>query len=191
MDEYIGGDITTKGADSYGEVVEKNLKADTRTFLYRDVLHTADKYDSWWIGRSPVRGNESEAFGMADESGRGERLGNEVAILNIFMWTGLIGVILHFLVFYRASYLAVNRSNNFYSKILGLFMAFRWLYAWVEDINYFTLTTVFLWLMLGLCFSRSFRAMTDSEVKYWIQGVFYKRYSFTSNQVCNASVSAK
>jgi len=176
INEYIKGEYETTLIDSNGEAVEEDLTVDTRTFLYVEVLQTAKKYDTWWIGRSPARGNETEYFSEDDLTGRGERGGNEVAILNIFTWTGIIGVILYFLIFYKASYLAINQSNNFFAKLIGIFIAFRWLYAWVEDINYFTLTTFMLWLTLGICFSKSFREMSNQEVKYWVSGFFDKKY---------------
>lgn len=177
MDDYIKSDISTKAIDSKGKKVDEDLRADTRTFLYVEVLQTANKYNSWLIGRSPARGNESKVFGKEEKkiSGRAERLVNEVAILNIFTWTGLIGVISYFLVFYQASFLAINRSNNIYSQMLGVYIAFRWLYAWVEDINYFTSTTFLLWLAIGMCYSDSFRSMSDLEVKLWVRGAQYKR----------------
>ena len=176
MEDYIEGDYVSVRTTSEGEKAEDSLTADTRTFLYVEVLSTARVYNSWWIGRSPARGNISKLFGKDDMTGRGERLGNEVAILNIFTWTGIIGVVLNLIVYYRASYLAINHSNNIFSKIVGLFIAFRWLYAWVEDINYFTITTVFLWMMIGICFSKSFREMSDNEVAVWVRGIFDKRY---------------
>lgn len=175
MDEYVKGDYVEKRVDSKGQKVDDNLKADTRSFLYVEVLQTAKKLDTWWIGRSPARGNISEWFGEEDMNKRGERLGNEVAILNVFTWTGIVGVILHLIAFYRASYLAVNRSNNIFSKILGVFVAFRWLFSWVEDVNNFSLTTFFLWIMIGLCFSESFRKMNDKEVKIWVRGIFERK----------------
>lgn len=103
-----------------------------------------------------------------------DKPGNEVAILNIFTWTGIVGVIFYFLIFSKASYLAINYSNNIFSKILGLFIGFCWCYAWVEDINYFTLTTFFLWIMIGLCFSKDFRKMNNSQVAYWANNIFEK-----------------
>lgn len=172
MDDYIKGSHEVVKVDEKGEKVEYNLKSDTRSFLYMEVLFTAKKYNFWWIGRSPARGNISEAFGDGDETGRGERLANEVAVLNIFTWTGIVGVILYLLVFYKASSLAVNVSNNIYSKMLGLLIAFRWLYSWVEDVNDFSLNYFMLWLMIGLCFSKSFRAMSDKEVTIWVRGIF-------------------
>jgi hypothetical protein len=176
MHEYIKGDYVHKDKYLNGEIIDDDLKDDSRSFLYIEVLQTAQKYNFWWIGRSPARGNESDNFGWIDDSNRGERIGNEVGILNIFVWTGIVGVILYLMVFYRASYLAVNQSNNIFSKMLGLFLAFRWVYAWVEDPNYFSLSYVFLWLTIGLCFSKSFRAMTNIEVKYWVRGIFDNRY---------------
>ncbi len=175
MDEYIKGDYIAIGTGDKGEKVEDNLKADTRSPLYAEVLQTAIVFDSWWMGRSPARGNISEHFGEGDLNKRGERLGNEVAILNIFTWTGIIGVFLYFMVFFKASYLAVNKSNNIFSKILGLFLSFRWLYSWVEDVNNFSLTTFFLWFMIGMCFSESFRKMNNKEVKIWVRGIFEKK----------------
>lgn len=179
MDNYISGNFesTTK---NNGQIMVEDLKADTRTPLYVDVLTSANTHNYHLWGRSPARGNDSESFKGASLTGRSERGMNEVAILNIFTWTGLIGVVLYFLVFYRASYLAVNKSRNIYAKMLGLFIAFRWLYSWVEDVNFFTLTTYFLWLIIGLCLSNTFRQMTNKEVEIWIRGVFdyrYKRFS--------------
>lgn len=178
MNEYLEGDFTQeKTSKITGETIEENLTADTRTVLYVEVLATAEKYNTWIFGRSPARGNETEAFGslLTSITGRNERSGNEVAILNIFTWTGGVGVLLYFLVFYHASYLAVNKSNNFFSKILGLYLAFRWCYAWAEDINYFTMTTYMLWLTIGLTLSPSFRKMNNYEVKLWLNSIFTKR----------------
>jgi hypothetical protein len=177
MDDYISGEFKTAETTVEGMSLDADLKADTRSFIYDEVLSTAEKYNSWLIGRSPARGYDSDWFGEEDMTGRWERPGSEVAILNIFTWTGIVGVVLYLMVFYKASYLAINHSNNTFSQILGLFIAFRWLYAWVEDINYFTLTTVFLWFMIGLCYSKSFRGMTNKEVEYWVQGIFYNKLS--------------
>jgi len=185
IDKYVKKDYNAVERDANGNIVEDDLKADTRTFLYVEVLYSAKVFNSWIIGRSPARGNLSETFGYGeDKSGRvGERLGNEVAILNVFTWTGIVGVVLYLFVFYRASYLAINQSNNIFSKIIGLFIAFRWAYAWVEDINYFTLTTVFLWLTIGFCFSRSFRSMSDKDVQHWVRGIFRFQNGLTKREL--------
>jgi hypothetical protein len=164
--------LIVKKKDNDGKMVKENLGADTRTFLYVEVLATAQRYNTWIFGRSPARGNVSTWFGNADMNGRGERNGNEVAILNYFTWLGAIGVLFMFIIFYRASYLAVNQSNNTFSKLIGLFIAFRWAYAWVEDINNFYIQHIYLWIFIGFCYSKAFRNMSNIEMKQWIREIF-------------------
>lgn len=177
MDEYIG-EVTSQGVDGAGERGEQNLAVDTRTFLYVEVLESAINNNYWLLGRTPARGNDSYSFGLDgfEVTGRYERLANEIGLANVFTWTGLIGVIIYLLIFYRASFLAVNRSKNIYAKMLGVFIAFRWLYSWIEDLNNFSLNYFMLMVMLGLCFSRSFRMMSDNEVVIWARGFFDVRY---------------
>jgi len=179
MDEYIDEDLTTTEQNSDGEVVEKDLKFDSRTFIYQEVLTSALKYNYWFLGRSPARGNETEWFKgeMIETYGTPERPSNEVGILNVFTWTGVIGVVLIFLVFYRASYLAINLSNNLFSKLIGLFVAFHWAYSWVEEYQLLDTNNFVIWLMVGLCFSNSFRRMNNAEVKLWVHGIFNRNYS--------------
>ncbi|WP_299583631.1 hypothetical protein [uncultured Sunxiuqinia sp.] len=178
MNEYISGEYVEKRKNTEGEEVQEDLKADTRTFLYVEVLQSAEKYNYWLIGRSPARGNETFHFADFEEeiTGRPERLRNEVGILNTFTWTGIIGVFLFFLVFYQASFLAVCRSNNIYIKLVGLFVAFRWVNAWIEDSQAFDMNSFVIWLMVGICLSPSFRAMKDAEIKLWLWGIFERKY---------------
>ena len=173
-------EIIDKKLDFKGELVEDDLTADTRTFLYVEVLGTAKKYNSWIFGRSPARGNISESFGDGDMNKRGERNGNEVSILNYFVWLGLVGVIFIFLLFYHSTNLAIHYSNNIFSKIIGIFIAFRWAFAWVEDINNFYIQYVYLWIFIGFCYSENFRKMTDNQIKNWVLSIFESPKSFKS-----------
>lgn len=179
MSEYIKGDVTAVGLDNEGNRVDMNLVEDTRTFLYIEVLESAINNNYWLLGRTPARGNDSELFGMTEQAeliGKDERLANEIGVANIFTWTGLVGVIFYFLIFYRASHLAVNKSRNIYAKMLGVYVAFRWLFSWIEDVNNFSLNYFMLMMMLGLCFSYSFRNMSDKEIIIWARGIFDIRY---------------
>ncbi|QGY43921.1 hypothetical protein GM418_09705 [Maribellus comscasis] len=161
-----------------GNTGKQSLNEDSRTFIYKEVLESAQKYNYWWLGRTPARGNETVAFADAvTEVGmRRERLRNEANIPNVFTWNGIIGVILYFLIFYKASSLAVYKSNNIFSKLIGVFIAFRWLYSWIEDFYVFNLNNFVIWLMIGICFSESFRRMNNLEVKLWARAIFQKRY---------------
>ena len=178
LDEYVGKQ-TTKTKSITGEVTEENLTADTRTFLYIEVIESALKNNYIFFGRTPARGNDSEYFGDFNNetlhTEKQERFANEVSILNIFTWLGIVGVLLYFLIFIKATYLAINESNNIFIKLIGLNISFRWTYGFVEDFSRIDLSNIFLWLMIGMCFSESFRQMTNAEMKYWVRGIFEKQ----------------
>jgi hypothetical protein len=74
-------------------------------------------------------------------------------------------------IFIKASYLAINQSNNIFSKIIGLVISFRWAYGWIEDFSQFDLSNLFLWIMIGMSFSKLFRRMTEEEIRTWICGM--------------------
>jgi len=177
MDSYIESDIKSEYVDESGRKYETDLKADTRTGLYKEVLETAEYYNSWITGRTAAKGARTELFSsLKDITGIAERSSNEVAILNIFMWTGIIGVVLYFLIFYRAAWLAINKSNSYFMKILGIYLSFRWVYSWVEDINNYSLNYFLIWVMLAMAYSDKFRMMNERELLIWTRGLFYKRY---------------
>ncbi|MBX9807325.1 MAG: hypothetical protein K2X95_05970, partial [Flavobacteriaceae bacterium] len=180
IDEYVG-DYNAKSDPHYNGADEESLTVDSRTFLYVEVIESALRHDYVLFGRTPARGNDSASFGEYNKltlnTGKLERFSNEVSILNIFTWLGAVGVLLYFLIFIKATYLAINRSNNFFIRLIGINVAFRWAYGWVEDYSEFDLSNIFLWFMIGLCFSESFRKMTDKEVKVWVQGIFEKKKS--------------
>lgn len=178
MDDYIKGDYVAEGTDLYGNRIEQSMTSDTRTFLYEEVLESAIENNYWLFGRTPARGNDSFSFGAwaYEYTGRYERLTNEIGLANVFTWTGIVGIILYTLIFFNASYLAVNRSKNIYVKMLGIYLAFRWLFSWIEDVNDFSLNYFLLMMVIGLCFSYSFRQMTDKEVVLWVRGIFDARY---------------
>jgi hypothetical protein len=181
IDEYVKGTYTEKKIIA-GQVKEMDLKADTRTFLYKEVIMSAIKNNYILIGRSPARGNESEHFGehaaIELKTGRYERYINEVSILNIFTWTGLVGLVLYFFVFFKAVYLAIYKSNNFFLKVIGLYVTFRWIYAWVEDFNRFDIMNIVLWMLIAICYSEQFRNMSDADFKTWLNSIFKKKKYF-------------
>jgi len=177
MDSYIKDDFSTEITRSDGQIVKADLKVDTRTGIYKEVFETAKYYNTWITGRSPAKGNRTELFSdIKTITGTAERSGNEVAILNIFTWTGLIGVFLYLLIFYRASWLAINKSNSYFMKLLGIFLSFRWLYSWIEDVNVYSINYFLIWIMLAMAYSDKFRMMNEQELLLWTRGLFYKRY---------------
>jgi len=177
MNQYIKGNYTVAAYEN-GKVQKQSLTSDTRTFLYVENIKSALKHDYVLQGRTPANGYDSDWFGdylkWTLHTGKKQRFSSEVSILNVFLWTGLIGVILYFLVFLRASYLAIYKSNSFFMKVIGLFIAFRWSYAFVEDFTNFGIAYIFLWIIISMCYSTEFRKMNDEEFKEWILGLLPK-----------------
>jgi hypothetical protein len=176
MKKYIKSEYTTQVLDK-GEVKTEDLLIDTRTMLYEEVLNSAYKNEYIIFGRTPARGNDTDKWDDQTEIfGKNERIANESGILNVFTWSGIIGIILYFLVFYKATYLSINKSNNIYSKMIGLFLAFRWFWSWVSEYSAFELSFLSIWILVAMSYSKSFRNMTNNEFKFWIRGITDKRY---------------
>lgn len=176
--EHLGKDVSVMGTDDEGNRAEESFVADTRTFLYEEVLQSSINNNYWLFGRTPARGNDSNTFGLIqfEWTGRYERESNEIGLANVFTWTGLVGVIIYSIIFFQASFLAVNRSRNIFIRLLGLYLAFRWLYSWIEDYQTFSLNYLVLMLIWGMCLSKSFRSMTEMEFTIWARGIFDTRY---------------
>jgi hypothetical protein len=176
MDEYITGDYTQEITTAEG-LAEDNLKADTRTFIYRNVFATMETYDAWIIGRSPAFGDEGvdDFWGTDETTGLKGRFGNEVGIMDILLWYGLVGVAIYFLIYVRASYLAIYDSRNRFAKAVGLYVAFLWMWAFIWEKPLFETFFMIDLVLIGLCFSNKFRQFTDNEMEIWVRSIFSPR----------------
>ena len=171
--------LSEKGDGKYTQqkgLQEEDLTADTRTGIYEEVISSAVLNQYIWLGRTPARGNDSSLFGAfsAEElqTSKYERFENEICHANVFTWAGLVGLILYSFLYLKSSYLAIYKSNNVWMKLIGVNIAFRWTYGWVEDFNRFDIMSISLWMMIAMGFSEEFRRMDDYHFKDWINGNF-------------------
>ncbi|MBW8332456.1 MAG: hypothetical protein K0M40_10585 [Prolixibacteraceae bacterium] len=177
INEDRKGEFVTERKLSSGEERTSDFASDSRTFLYQEVIQSGIDRNTWIWGESAVSGYKTEYFeDMLSSKGR---IRSEVGILNVFNMLGIVGVFAFTLVYYMASFLCVMRSNNYLCKLIGIFIAFRWTFSWIEEFTNFDMNYFFLWLTIGLCFSISFRKMNDDDMKVWIRGIFDKKYSFS------------
>ena len=169
------GKYVERKIDKEGRMVEDDLSADTRTFIFEEIISSAVKNEYVICGRTPARGNDSQYFGAANaedlKTGLYERHSNETGLPSLFTWLGLIGLILISLIYLRCSYLAVFCSNNIFIKLLGCFVAFRWASGWVEDMYSFAPMILSLFMIMGMCLSSYFRNMNDEEIENWLLGL--------------------
>jgi len=152
--------------DNEGQL-EQNFMADTRTGLYVDVLSSLSQSENWLLGEGAGGKYQTERFDYLGD-GRG-RYGSEVGILNILLYHGIIGVVIYFLLLFSVSFIAIKRSNNILAKMLGLFIAFRWTYAFIEEFTQYDLNFYFFWIVMGLVSSASFREMNDDEIRNYLE----------------------
>lgn len=152
---------------------QENLTADTRTFLYVEELQSAVNNNYVLFGRSIGRGYDSVVItGMDLKSGRNERWSCEVRMLNVFNYMGVVGVVIVGLVYIVGAYKAVFRSKSFTMQIIGIYVAFRWFYGWIEDFDRFDLINLYLWIPIIMCYSVRFLHMTDYDFHCWIRNFF-------------------
>ncbi len=143
----------------------ETLGTDSRTFLYVEVLQSINKSGNYIFGSGMAEGYESIVIEVSNGTYNNKRYSCEVGILNILMQSGLIGVLIYFLVLFKVSLIAINQSSNMLSKILGLYIAFRWFLFFIEEMTQYDLNFYFFWLAIGLVSSNEFRAMDDKQIK--------------------------
>lgn len=173
MSEYINSDLSYT-VKSGNELELRDLRTDTRSFIYKNVYFTLNKYDDILWGRSPAYGDEGGTFEDSLVTKLKGRYGNEVGVMDILLWYGVVGFILYFLLYVRATDLAISRSNNRFSKGLGIYTSFTWLMSFIWEkplIETFFMTDL---ILLGLCYSKTFRSMTDHEIESFVRTIFSK-----------------
>ncbi|MDP4206420.1 MAG: hypothetical protein Q8859_10545, partial [Bacteroidota bacterium] len=150
---------------------DENLFSDTRSFLYSEVLSTLKGNGNWFIGESSAGSYHTDWF--YDEGGaiNDKRYESEVGILNILLRNGIVGVIIYSLLLFTVSYIAINRSNNQLAKILGLYIAFHWALSFIEEYTQYDLNFYFLWLVIGLVSTSSFRSINDRAISYFLRRI--------------------
>ncbi len=147
------------------EVSGETLGGDSRTFLYVEVLQSIKNNGNFIFGSGMGTGYESFLIDVSNGTYNNKRYTSEVGILNNLLQTGLIGVLIYFIVLFKVSYTAISQSSNMLSKILGLYISFRWLLYFIEEFTQYDLNFYFFWLAIGLVSSGKFRTMNDKQIK--------------------------
>lgn len=153
----------------------EDLTGDSRTFLFVEEIESAIKHNYVIWGRSLSRGYDSVVIDDVDwKHGRNERWSSEVRFLNVFNYMGIVGVVIVGLLYIIGAWKAVFKSKSFAMQMIGLYVAFRWLYGWVEDFDRFDLINLYIWIPIFMCYSEKFLNMNDEGFKMWAKNFFKK-----------------
>lgn len=147
----------------------ENLVEDTRTLLYEESINSAVDNNYLIQGRSFGYGYDSlwQTKRVDDiYSNIIKQRNAEVFIINIYTWMGIIGFTLFSVLFYLASRMAINKSNNMYVRYIGILVTIQWIFCWIE---YSLITVNFnhivMWMEIAICLSPYWRGLTDEEFK--------------------------
>ena len=149
---------------------------DSRTSIYLDVMLEIDKKKAYLFG---LGGNGKTETSLSDNAyvDYGEiykygRPGTESGMLNNIQYGGIFGLLVYSLLFIVAAKRGVFNSNNEYMRMLGMFIAFKFLYSFIEDRLGAQASSFYLFLWIGMCYNKYFRCMTDFEIKQYFNQVF-------------------
>jgi hypothetical protein len=170
---------------AFSEIVIKDEKGrsqdvfvDSRTAIYIDVISQLvnDKAIIFGLGGSGKTKTSLTDIANADFDVvyREGRRGTESGMLNYIQWGGIIGGFIYFLLFVKASYLGIYKSNNWLCIMTGLWVAYKGLFSFIEDTQIFSLGTLFLLVPLGMCFNNELRKMNDGEITTFFRVNLFK-----------------
>ena len=150
-----------------GEEIE--FTADTRTALYEEVFKDLNVTNSLWLGKGSTGKYKTEYdYDLLAEMGN-ERSSVEVGFLRILINTGILGFVLYTILLLIAVFYGTFRTKNTLSKLLALLVASHWAMLFIEEATVYNLYYYFTWIVVGLCFSREFRNLSDDQLKEWLR----------------------
>lgn len=153
----------------------RNITTDSRTGIYEDVFDEIDRKKAyiWGLGgngKTPTSLVESLLFDY-DETYKFGRPSTESGMLNHIQYGGLIGFLAYSFLLIVAAFKASN-SNNDLMRMLGIFIAFKFLYSFIEDPISANAKTFYLFLWIGMCYNQEFRRMNNKQIKIYLNTIF-------------------
>lgn len=148
--------VMGENTDDYSE---ENLRIDTRTFLYTEVLMDLKLNHAFIFGKGIDGGYESESFKTLS------RKGVEVGFLQMLLKSGIVGFAVYFIMVFSAVFKALVKSNSAFMKSLGLLLASYFVMLFIENVFAFDLLNITFWLIMGMCYSEELLKLNDDEIK--------------------------
>lgn len=143
---------------------DSELGADTRTFLYVEVLNDLTG-NSRLIHGKGANGTYFSKYFKQTKQDTDNRLSVEVGILAILLKGGLIAVFLNLTIFFIAVYLAFFRSASTFLAGIGLMLLVHTLLLFVENLVSYSFYNATVWFFTGICFSRETRTLNDTDIR--------------------------
>ncbi|MDE1190594.1 MAG: hypothetical protein PW786_00390 [Arachidicoccus sp.] len=157
---------------------EQELLVDSRTTIYSDVFIELKNQNSYFFG---LGGNgkthsslTSISYANFDKIYQGGRPQTESGMLNFIQWGGIFSSCLYFLLITYAAYLAIKKSNNWFIKAIGLWIAYKGIFSFISDSQEYDNNTLFLMITIGIALNTTLRNLSEKEMKLFLQTIFRK-----------------
>lgn len=169
------GEITIQSKN--GET--KDFAVDSRTGVYEDVVLGLKKENDFIFGlgasgkvKTFLTDIEHHNYDKVYKEGR---RASESGMLNFAQWGGIVGVLVYWLLFFVASYYGIYKSNNWISIMIGVWVAFKLFFSFIEDRLLFNIYSIFIFIPIGMCFNAELRQMNNNDIKMYLRSFFIKR----------------
>lgn len=159
---YLEGN-TILGSVAVSEESGRYLGTDSRTGIYEDAFNNLMENNDWLFGSSAVVIYKTQLANALSGYDYGRLGGSESGFLGLLTFGGILYVLLFFLLCHHSSKLAVQESNNIAIELVGIYVAFRWLFSFIELPLMLSFSWVVLFVAMGMAFSDEFRSMSDIE----------------------------
>ncbi len=148
---------------------KRDLAADTRSFLYREMALDLAKSESWVWGKGAYAHYYSEWFDEG-RNGKHGRMGIEVVFLNFLMHGGIVYVFLYNLLLVYAIYKGLWKSNNKFIQCCAVVITGWFLCGFIGDLLGCRYYHMFFYILLGCCLSKRFLSMNDEQIVLLFKG---------------------
>ncbi|GAB2830739.1 hypothetical protein GCM10027043_36030 [Ferruginibacter profundus] len=95
----------------------------------------------------------------------------ETGYLQIILKGGLVHIILFCLIFLPAIFFGFFRSSNILTKAGALYILLCMVYTYPTIVTGFGLFYIWVWLCVGICYSKKIRNMSDEDIKKYLSDI--------------------
>jgi hypothetical protein len=154
--------------------LDERLTQDTRSELFAMYFIEMQDYMTFGKGMNgsyyyPMPGGETEDGTVYSEEEYRHIIEN--GYLQLMLTGGIVQIILFLMILLPASIIGIFRSSNNLSKACGIMIFIRLIDMLIYGLPSLSLSYILVWISVGLCYSSSFRSLSDEEIKLEFQKI--------------------
>lgn len=137
--------------------------ADTRTFLYEEILDDLQDTKTIWFGKG-INGKYSSPFFSHNSGDNEERQNPEVGFLSYLLKGGIVYTVIVFLLLLLAVIRILSVKDNIIAQIFGLLIVQHIFLLFIENIPQYTLYNAVIWSIVGFAFSPNLYDVNENTI---------------------------